>query len=126
MKGYCGASERLLSTSYLCPNGCSNGACLRESETVPTISITSPSGGETWKVGGTYAIAWTSSGVDKVNIVTGDFASTQIKMGASASDGSYSWTIPLTVTPGTYAITLYDVDNASSVVATSKKITISQ
>ncbi len=124
MKGYCGNDGSVLNTSYLCPNGCSNGACNQNPTPAPTIIVTSPLGGEQWKKGNTYTITWTSSGVDKVNIVTGAFAAVQIGMNVSASNGSYSWTIPSTVTPGNYKVTIYDVNNASSVVATGNQFSI--
>lgn len=124
-KGYCGINTGgLLTTAYLCQYGCNNGACNKQATPIPTITITSPNEGEQWHKGSTYNITWTSSGVDKINIVTGAFGAVQIGMNVSASSGSYSWTIPSTVTPGTYAITIYDVNNASSVVATGKTFSI--
>lgn len=122
MEGYCGPNGEVANTGHLCPGSCISGAC--STQPAPTITITSPAGGETWQIGNTYNINWTSSGVDKVNIVSGSFASVQIAMNASASSGTYSWIIPATVTPGSYAITIYDVNNASSVVVTSQKINI--
>jgi predicted secreted protein len=34
----------------------------------PFITVISPNGGETWKVGGTYDVTWASNGIDKVDI----------------------------------------------------------
>lgn len=71
------------------------------SSTQPSITVTSPNGGETWKVGETHDITWTSSGIDNVAIgIFGyDSAGTRknpgtIYGGASAAGGKYSWTIP--------------------------------
>ncbi|MDP3882550.1 MAG: Ser-Thr-rich GPI-anchored membrane family protein [Candidatus Staskawiczbacteria bacterium] len=124
MEGYCGSDGLVLNTSTLCQYGCSNGACNSQPTPTPTIVITSPVGGEQWQQGKTYNITWTSTGVDKVNIVSGSYASIVIGTNVSASSGTYSWTIPTTVTPGTYAITIYDVNNASSIVATGKNFSI--
>jgi hypothetical protein len=80
-------------TSYTCPNGCVNGACIP----APSIKITSPNGGEKWEIGKTYNITWTSTGYDKVRInVTCEGYSSGAIMNvlSSATGGSYSFTVP--------------------------------
>ncbi len=76
----------------VCPNGCSNGACN------PSITVTSPNGGETWKVGETHNITWNSTGMTKVAINLKDYSGANhnygIASGVTASLGSYSWTVP--------------------------------
>jgi hypothetical protein len=64
----------------------------------PTLTITSPNGGETWQLGSTHDITWTS---------TGDIGNVMIKLykdgysylpivdvPGTENDGSYTWNIP--------------------------------
>lgn len=73
--------------------------------TPPTVALTAPNGGETWKVGATQSVTWTAS--DNVGVTAVDLAySTDggatfpntIATGLTNS-GSYAWTIP--AAPGT-------------------------
>lgn len=45
------------SSSYVCPNGCSEGVCL-PAPTTPAIQVASPNGGEQWIIGKTVNITW--------------------------------------------------------------------
>lgn len=66
------------------------------------LTVSSPNGGESWQVGTTQAINWTSSGMTgdvnlflyKGGVFHSDIAS------APVSAGSYQWIIPLGQTPG--------------------------
>ena len=66
---------------------------------IPTISLSSPNGGENWKVGDIDSIKWSSSHVTNVRI---DYSTnngvnwTTIIGSTSASVGYYAWTIPFT------------------------------
>jgi hypothetical protein len=65
--------------------------------TPDSISVTSPNGGETWNLGSTYIITWTSTGsVGNVKIqFSKDSAATwTILTHSTTNDGAYSWTIP--------------------------------
>lgn len=73
--------------------------------TPPTVSLTSPVGGETWKAGSIHSITWTAS--DNVGVTSVDLA-WSTDGGATypnslatglANSGSFSWTVPNT--PGT-------------------------
>jgi len=73
--------------------------------TPPTVSITSPVGGETWKAGSTHALTW--SAADNVGVTSIDLAwstdggatyPNSVATGL-ANSGSFSWTVPNT--PGT-------------------------
>jgi Ca2+-binding EF-hand superfamily protein len=62
----------------------------------PSITVTSPNGGETWEAGSTHNITWQSTGMsstDKVgiNIVKTDGGSAAIAFNLSPTAGSYSW-----------------------------------
>lgn len=68
--------------------------------TPPTVSLTSPVGGETWKAGSSHAITWTAS--DNVGVTAVDLAYST-DGGASypnaiatglANSGTYAWSVP--------------------------------
>ena len=68
--------------------------------TPPTVAVTSPNGGETWKAGSTHAITWSAS--DNVGVTAVDLAySTDggtsypntIATGL-ANSGTYAWAVP--------------------------------
>jgi uncharacterized protein (TIGR02145 family) len=68
---------------------------------IPTLSITSPNGGENWKVGEIDSIKWNSTYIANVMIeFTTDNGSnwTTIISSVPASQGYYNWTIPFTPT----------------------------
>ncbi|NIN36322.1 MAG: hypothetical protein GTO60_15015, partial [Gammaproteobacteria bacterium] len=63
----------------------------------PSITLTSPNGGEAWSVGVSHDITWTSTGsVGNVKIdYSVDNGTNWIEIIAStANDGAYAWTIP--------------------------------
>jgi peptidoglycan hydrolase-like protein with peptidoglycan-binding domain len=99
----------------------------------PSITVTSPNGGEKWVVGNTYDITWRSSGIEKVNIYLEDtsvmatipcapgekcappYLESAIATGISASSGKYSWTIPSNQTPkSTYRIRIADTNYSTT------------
>ena len=62
-KNVCGTEH------FKCPNGCRDGACIREGEEVePSITVLSPNGGERFKIGNRYEITWKFQDVDKIDI----------------------------------------------------------
>jgi len=88
--GYVGPSTRAkLNKLYGC----------NQTQNQPSIVITSPAGGETWKVGEIHDITWTSSGIDTVSIWVGSTTGAwsmnahDVANDISASLGKYSWTI---------------------------------
>ncbi|MEI7983769.1 MAG: LamG-like jellyroll fold domain-containing protein, partial [Bacteroidota bacterium] len=73
-------------------------ALYHEGEQTP-LTVTSPNGGERWKVGDIHPITWTSCGVDNVKIeysINNGTNWTTIINETPASVGSYSWTVPNT------------------------------
>ena len=62
----------------------------------PTINITSPNGGESWDVGSTYPVTWTSNNVSDVKIEysTNNGTNWITIIASTPSDGSYNWIIP--------------------------------
>ena len=64
------------------------------------LSLTSPTGGESWTAGTVHDITWTSSGIAKVKIeYSSDNGSTWkvIADSTAAAAGSYSWAVPRTI-----------------------------
>jgi hypothetical protein len=67
--------------------------------TAPTVTVTSPNGGESWAVGSVHNITWTATdnvGVTSVDLyysTDGGATFTAIATGI-ANTGSYSWTVP--------------------------------
>lgn len=87
---YCQASDGKLYTS-----------CVTCSE--PSITVTSPNGGEVWEVGKSYNITWTSSLVDKVEIDLykgNSLYKILASVPSDATNNTYSWTIPSDISPG--------------------------
>jgi hypothetical protein len=92
--------------NFPCTAGCENGACKSLSSLpAPTITITSPNGGESWNPGEAHDITWTSTNATYVIITVvgnGTLASVansrEVARGISASVGKYSWTIPSDIT----------------------------
>ena len=66
-------------------------------ETIPSITVLSPNGGERWAKGSTQIIKWTSTGIGPEVIIS--LVSVDSNIGTRAlsnvvNNGSYSWTIP--------------------------------
>lgn len=69
--------------------------------TIADLNVTAPNGNEAIKVGGTYAITWTSSNIPQIDIYySSDNGATwtTISTGVDASLGNYEWTVPSTST----------------------------
>ncbi len=79
---------------------------------IPSITVTSPNGGETWQAGKDYEIRWTSQNIQwpyitvallKSGSVIGQPLFTHL-----ANDGVERWTIPSNLAPGSdYKISIY-------------------
>jgi len=77
----------------------------------PSITVTSPNGGENWVIGTTHNITWNYTNISgnvAIALKTGTTTVAVITAG-TACDGSYSWTIPTSVAAGTnYKIAIGD------------------
>jgi endonuclease I len=65
-----------------------------------SVTLTSPAGGETWYVGSSHTVTWTSANITNIKLeYSTDNGSnwTAIISSTAASTGSYSWTIPSAV-----------------------------
>ena len=95
----------------------------------PSITVTSPNGGQTWQQGETHSITWTSTGVSNVIIQLykgAYYMVSNLAYSVPASAGSFSWTIPTTLTPGSdYKVKIWDTPNYSIVDSSDNYFTIS-
>jgi hypothetical protein len=65
-----------------------------------SLTLTSPNGGESWKAGTLQTITWTSFGSVgnvKLEYSTDNGASYSVIAASTSNDGSYTWTVPNTV-----------------------------
>lgn len=74
----------------------------------PSLTLTSPNGGETWNAGETHNITWTSSGLPstanlKIEIL--NYFTPIYTFNVPAGSNSYSWTIPVDI----YATDYYSI-----------------
>lgn len=70
---------------------------------VPTITVTSPNGGETWALGSTHAVTWTQTGLTgtvMIDLYTGSVYQKTLGT-ADATAGTFDWTIDPAETAGT-------------------------
>jgi len=86
--------------------------------TTPTITVTSPNGGESWAPGSTHLITWTWTGSPGANVKI-ELLKAGVSVGTAVAstpnDGSYSWTISSTRAPGTdYKIRVSSTTAAAS------------
>jgi len=93
-----------------------------------SIRLTSPNGGEDWKVGTQQSITWNSTSITNVKIeyTTDGGASwfAPITSSASASSGSYTWTVPNRVSQQC-KIKITDTENSSITDMSDNVFTIS-
>lgn len=81
----------------------------------PSLSLSSPNGGENWQVGSLHDITWTSANIDNVKLeYSTDSGSSWVVISENvlASSGSYSWTIPNTASTNC-KVRISDVANSS-------------
>lgn len=97
----------------------------------PAITVTSPNGGESWTVGSSHSITWTSANVANVKLeYSSDAGVTWSTITASvpASPASYTWTVPSTTTTSglvrvsDLASATSDVSNATFTVTSTSPI----
>ncbi len=78
----------------------------------PTVTVTSPNGGESWQVGTTHNITWTTTNAGStvwIGLYSGTSRYATITS-STANDGSYPWSIPSNYSPRTnYRILVTDL-----------------
>ena len=69
-----------------------------------STKVISPNGGESWQVGSTQQVKWQTTTTGKVRIDLlpsgAELVNIAREIDTSSTAGSYSWTIPATITPG--------------------------
>jgi hypothetical protein len=66
---------------------------------LPSITVTSPNGGESWAMGSTQNIAWSSTGISanvKIEYSINSGSGYSLIAASTANDGTHPWTVPLT------------------------------
>ena len=81
-EAYC-SNGGITSTSYVCSNGCLNGACVQLT-TQPSITVTSPAAGANLQVGQAYTVRWTESPAENVTYTLRDVVNQQVATVTSA------------------------------------------
>ncbi len=92
----------------------------------PSITVTSPNGGEVIESGSKFTITWKAEGIDRVSIsysTDGGNTSTNIDSDVDAAAGTYSWTVP-SVSSTACAITVMSTALASLADASDAVFTI--
>ncbi len=95
---------------------------------VPSVTVTSPNGGEVWNIGTSKTISWASTGeVANVRIEysTDAGSSWSVITGSTPNDGNYSWSVLNTPSPYsririasvTNPLNIYDVSDANFTIA---------
>lgn len=83
-----------------------------------SLSITSPTGGETWTCGENATVTWSSTGPIaqiKISLWKGVGTTVTWIAQATANDGSLTWQVPTDVAPGSdYKVRIEDVDRSVS------------
>jgi hypothetical protein len=84
----------------------------------PSVTLTSPDGGENWAPGTTQTIRWTFAGAPgtslKIELLKGGVLNRVITTFASTTRGYYSWKVPATqATGGDYSIRITSKTNPS-------------
>jgi ELWxxDGT repeat protein len=63
----------------------------------PSITVTSPDGGESWQVGSSHSITWTSAGIVgnvQIEYSTDNGGNWTDVITSTVNDGTHSWTVP--------------------------------
>lgn len=82
------------------PTDTSNNVFTIVAGPAPTLTVTSPNGGEKWDVGSAHNITWTTSGTVgnvKIEYSTNNGGNWTTVSSSTANDGSHPWTVPNTI-----------------------------
>ncbi len=78
---------------------------------IPSVTLTAPNGGESWRSGTQHDITWTSADVTTVKIeyTTDDINWNTVTNSVNAADNKYTWTIP-NLSSGSVKVRITDND----------------
>ncbi len=93
-----------------------------------SITVVSPNGGESWLIGTTHTIKWSSTGNHRsdirIELFKGGILNRTISV-STANDGSYRWTIPSEQVLGTdYKIKITNMSNVADYDFSNDNFTI--
>ncbi|MCG2681743.1 MAG: S8 family serine peptidase, partial [Kiritimatiellae bacterium] len=88
---------RVSDTSNVATNDVSDATFTISAAVTPTVTVTSPDGGESWQVGSSQNITWTSTGaianiMIEYSINNGSNWTTETAL--TVNDGTYAWLVP--------------------------------
>ncbi len=96
----------------------------------PSITVTSPNGGQSWVVGTKHSITWSVTnlaGYVKVELLKAGSPVRTITFNVAASSGSYSWSIPISQTSGNdYRIRITSTSNKAVADTSDANFTITK
>ncbi len=100
---------------------------------LPTITVVTPNGGESWKAGTRHTISWTYAGVSgdvKIELIKGGILSRVISNSTAigtGGNGSFSWVIPSGQTAGTnYRIRVTSLSEPACTDTSNNNFTITK
>lgn len=92
----------------------------------PQITVTAPNGKEAWRKGTTYTVTWSDnlSGEVTIKLLNGRMTAAVIAA-STASDGSFEWTVPNSLTNGSrYRVEVSSVDNSTIKDQSDRRFTL--
>ncbi len=104
----------------------------------PTITVTSPNGGENWSIGTTKTITWTTANIPSFGVIKIEYSTNGVDgpfnviTTFAANTGSYRWVVPSPVTNSARIrltcvyneITALDVSNTDFVISPALGLTV--
>ena len=82
--------------------------------TQPSVTVTSPNGGEVWKIGETKIMTWTTQGtIPSVNLLLVSSNSVAIIAERISNAGQYTWTVSNSMIAGSYVFRVFAADGSS-------------
>jgi hypothetical protein len=123
---------RVRSTTNSACTGTSNGNFTITGPPPPSITVTSPNGGENWVAGSTQTIQWTYTGNPgsyvRIELLKGGVLNRTIVSSVSKGtneSGSYNWVVPSTQTAGSdYQVRVTSTSNSACAGTSSGNFTI--
>lgn len=101
---------------------------------IRSLNLTSPNGGENWKVGTTQNIAWVSQNLDLINLeysIDNKIQWTTIISSIPANSGSYNWVVPNQESDLVFIrvsdasdLNLFDINDTQFKIEVLRKITV--
>lgn len=123
MEGYCINNKTdFITEEHTCDYGCENGMC--KQAPIPTITISSPNGGESWTQGSAQMITWYASNLsysDVMAIRLRDEAGAEYELSLKADNyyKQFFFTLPSLIPVGRYKAEVKTIENGKYYLDTS-------